>query len=120
MKTLTLYHNSACSKCRKAVEILDQSGHPYDVVEYLETPPSEAVIDALLRQLGLEPDQVARKREDEYEQLEARGELPRDRAGWIALLHRHPILIERPIVSDGRTAVIGRPPEKIVEWLKSI
>jgi arsenate reductase len=120
MKKLTLYHNSECSKCRKATEILNQSGVPYEVVEYLRDPPSIETLDSLLRQLGIEPEQLVRKGEDEYEALVASGALPGDRATWLRVLSENPILIERPIVSDGQTAVIGRPPEKITEWLKTV
>lgn len=119
MKTLILYHNSACSKCRKTFEILERSGREFKVVEYLDHPPTETELDSLLKQLKMEPERLVRTGEEEYEKLASKGQLPRDRRGWIQLMIQSPILIERPIVSDGSTAVIGRPPEKVVEWLKS-
>lgn len=116
---ITLYFNDACSKCRISLGIMNDSGLEFTTVEYLKNPPTEETLDSLLKQLKMEPEQLVRKGEDEYEALESQGALPKTRKGWIQLMVKHPILIERPIVSDGQTAVVGRPPEKIVEWLKS-
>jgi len=119
MKSVKIYHNSSCSKSRAALEILEKSNTPFTIIEYLKTPPTELVLDSLLSQLKMEPEQIVRKGEDEYEALEQSGALPKTRKKWIQLLVSTPILIERPIVSDGLSAVIGRPAEKISEWLKA-
>ena len=115
---ITLYHNSACSKSRAAFEILEKEKISFDVVEYLTHPPTEAVLDQLLTALALNPEQIVRTGEDEYEQMEREKKIPQTRKEWLKALVQHPILIERPIVTDGKTAVMGRPPERISEWLK--
>lgn len=114
---LTLYHNNRCSKSRAALEILEREKIPFEVVEYLKNPPTEKTLDQLLLQLGLEPQAIIRKGEEEYKQLKLDEKPPHTRKEWLKVLHQHPVLIERPIVSDGKTAVIGRPPEKITDWL---
>jgi len=110
MKTITIYHNSACSKCRATMEILEKSGHPIHVVEYLKQPPSAQILSALVDQLGVTVDQIVRKKELAELGL---AQMPQRHEEWIALLVENPLLIERPIVSDGKRAVIGRPPEKV-------
>ncbi len=118
MNKITLYHNSRCSKSRAVFEILENSKVEFRVVEYLTTPPSTQVLDALLIQLNKGPEQIVRTGEDEYVELRLSENPPQSRVAWLEVLVKHPILIERPIVSDGRSAVIGRPPELVEEWLK--
>jgi arsenate reductase len=100
--------------------ILENSNIPFETVEYLKAPPTEAVLDSLLNQLKMQPEQLVRKREDAFLELESSGKLPQNRSEWIRLMIQYPILIERPIVSDGTTAVIGRPPENVLEWLNHV
>jgi arsenate reductase len=38
-------------------------------------------------------------------------------AEWIQILAENPILIERPIIVKGEKAIIGRPPEKVLELI---
>lgn len=114
---LTLYHNAGCSKCRATHEILKSSGREFAVVEYLSTPPTPETLDRLLQQLEMQPDEITRTHEDRYEELGLDRTPPKSRAEWLKLLSENPILIERPIVSDGTRAVIGRPPENVRKLL---
>ena len=118
-KPLTIYHNPRCSKSRAALELLQESGATYSVVEYLISPPDEAALERLLEQLGKEPHEIARKGEDRYRELKLAERGPgMSRKEWIKILCANPILIERPIVTDGKRAVIGRPPESVAVLLK--
>ncbi len=120
MKRITLYHNSECSKSNEVLKILEDAKADFEVIEYLDEPPSTATLDSLLRQLKLEPQDLVRRGEDEYKMLKLGLQPPRSREAWLKIFSQYPVLIERPIVSDGRTAVIGRPPQKVADWLKSI
>jgi arsenate reductase len=114
--TVRIYHNPRCSKSRQALQLLQAHGDEAEVVRYLETPPDAATLDGLLQMLGLEPRELMRKGEAAYKASGAedpnlsRGEL-------IALMVANPILIERPIVVANGRAVIGRPPERVLEIL---
>jgi arsenate reductase len=113
---LTIYHNSRCSKSRGALELLQERGLSPNVVFYLETPPDAAMLKKLLKQLGISARDLLRKQETEYTELKLADTTLSDDA-LIAAMVSHPRLIERPIITDGKRAVIGRPPEKVLELL---
>jgi len=116
MTELTLYHTPRCSKSRGALELLEARGLTPEVVRYLETPPDAATLKALLGKLGIGARQLLRSGEDEYKTLGlADPALSDDQL--IDAMARHPKLIERPILVAGDNAVIGRPPEKVLEIL---
>ncbi len=111
-----IYHNPRCSKSRQALQLLKDNNIEPEVVKYLESPPDREELERILDLLGLEPRELMRRREKEYKELGLDDpELSRDQL--IEAMVEHPRLIERPIVvKDGR-AVIGRPPEKVLELL---
>ena len=116
MTDLTLYHNPRCSKSRGALELLEARGLAPTVVRYLDTPPSADQLRALLDKLGIVPRELLRSGEDEYKALGLADSSLSD-AQLIAAMVAHPKLIERPILVAGERAVIGRPPEKVLELL---
>jgi len=116
MPSVTLYHNPRCSKSRAALALLEENGCDVTIVEYLKTPPSVADLDILLDMLGLEPRDMMRRDEEEYQSLAlGRPELAREQL--LAAIHEHPRLLQRPVAVLGSRAVIGRPPEQVLELL---
>ena len=114
--TVTIYHNPRCSKSRQTLELLEGEGVTPTVVKYLETPPDAATLSSLLAMLGLEPRELMRQNEAEYTDLSlANPALSREQL--IQAMVEHPRLIERPIVVRDGKAVIGRPPEKVLDIL---
>jgi len=112
----TLYHNTRCSKSRGALELLQARGIEPEIVYYLETPPSPAQLRDLLLMLGLPARELLRKGEDEYrEQGLDDPSLPE--GALIEAMAKHPKLIERPVFVNNGRAVIGRPPERVLEIL---
>ncbi|EXF46510.1 arsenate reductase [Pseudomonas sp. BAY1663] len=116
MTELILYHNPRCSKSRGALELLEARGLKPEIVRYLETPPSAAELKALLDKLGLAPRQLLRTGEDEYQSLGLADPAISDEQ-IIDAMAEHPRLIERPILIAGDKAIVGRPPEKVLEIL---
>ena len=86
------------------------------MVDYLETPPSATELKTLLSQLGITARQLLRTGEDEYRELGLDDSSLSEEA-LIAAMVEHPRLIERPIVVANGKAVIGRPPEKVLDIL---
>lgn len=113
---IKIFHNPRCSKSRQTLELLHANSAQAEVVEYLKTPPSIAELEQILDMLGLEPRQLMRNKEAEYKENNLDDEnLTRDQL--LQAMVDHPKLIERPIVIRGKRAVIGRPPEKVLEIL---
>ncbi|AHL35484.1 arsenate reductase [Pseudomonas brassicacearum] len=116
MTDLTLYHNPRCSKSRGALELLEARGLAPTVVRYLETPLDAAQLERLLGKLGITARQLLRTGEEEYTALNL-ADQSLSQAQLIAAIAAHPKLMERPILEAADKAVIGRPPEKILEIL---
>lgn len=113
---MKIYHNPRCGKSRQTLALIEDAGIEPEVIEYLKTPPTAEELDAILKKLKIEPQELMRKGEAIYKELNlAERELTRDEA--IAVMLEHPKLIERPIVVQGRKAVLGRPPENVKELL---
>ncbi|MEZ1315228.1 arsenate reductase (glutaredoxin) [Pseudomonas fluorescens] len=116
MTDLTLYHNPRCSKSRGALELLEARGLTPTVVRYLDEPLDAAQIRGLLKKLGLSARQLLRTGEEDYKTLHL-ADAGLSEAQLIAAIAAHPKLMERPILEVGDKAVIGRPPEQILELL---
>ena len=112
---VTVWFNPNCSKCRGTKELLDERGIEADYLRYLEDTPSRAEIERVLGLLGTDdPRAIVRTGEAVYKDL---GLADADRDTLLDAMVANPILIERPIVIKGDRAVIGRPPEKVLDLL---
>ena len=118
--SIKIYHNPRCSKSRNSLALLRESGVEPEIIEYLDCPPDAATIVQLARLLGRPVAGLLRRGEDEFKQAEDLPDIDDDGAlaAWLA---GHPRVIERPIVvsADGDRAVIGRPPENVLELTTS-
>ncbi|MGB5966019.1 MAG: arsenate reductase (glutaredoxin) [Sulfurimonadaceae bacterium] len=116
MSEVQIWHNPRCSKSREAMKLLEENGIEAEVVNYLEADLDEAMIKSLLLKLDIDAIDLMRTKEDIFKELKLQN--VGDEGVLIRAMTRFPKLIERPIVIKGDKAVIGRPPEKIVEFLK--
>jgi arsenate reductase len=114
--SVTIYHNPRCSKSRQTLQLLQDKGIEPTIVEYLELPPDAVTLDAILKQLDMEPRDLMRQKEPEYETLNL-GDPGLSREVLIQAMVEHPMLIERPIVVANKKAALGRPPENVLEIL---
>ncbi len=115
---VTIYHNPRCSKSRKTLEIIEDSGVSPQVVLYLKEKLSAADILDLASRLHLPVADLLRRDETVFKEAPNLPDLSDDAAlaAWVAA---NPIVLQRPIVVDTATgnAVIGRPPENVHELL---
>ncbi len=115
--SITIYHNPRCSKSRQTLQLLEEKGIQPEIIRYLDQPPSVETLENLLAKLGMEdPRQLMRKKEAEYKAL-GLDDPALERQALLEAMHKHPKLIERPIVVHGDRARIGRPPEAVLEIL---
>ena len=110
-----LYHNPRCSKSRAALALLEERGVPLRVVRYLEEPLSRSALADLAAKLGLPARSFVRAGEASYA---AAGLGPASsEAAILDAIAAAPVLLERPIAVRGSRAVVGRPPERVLELL---
>lgn len=116
MQNIQIWHNPRCSKSRNAMTLLEEIGINADVVKYLENTPSKEQLKEVLKKLNMKASELLRTGEDIYKELKLN--TISDEEKLIDIMIANPILIERPIIIKGNTAVIARPIENLEELLK--
>ena len=111
--SVKMYHNPKCSKSRQTLALIQKEGVEPDIVEYLVNPPSAAELTNVLDMLGLEPRDIVRRKEAQEEGID--NDLDGD--ALIAAICKYPRALQRPIVVKDGKAVVGRPPEKVLDIL---
>ena len=108
-----LIHNPRCSKSRAAKTLLEERGVSFELRLYLEDPLTRDELGELQRQLGRPAREWVRRGEPAFA---ASGLGPDSSdAALLDAIAKHPELLERPILVRGDRAVVGRPPEKVLE-----
>jgi arsenate reductase len=113
---VTIWHNPKCATSRKVLEMIRQKGIEPQIIEYVKTPPSGADIKTALREMGLTPRELLRRKGTPYDELGLDDPKLSD-AALIAAMAKHPILIERPVVRSQKGSRLCRPPERVREIL---
>lgn len=113
---MTIYVKPTCTTCRKVLKILKESEADFDSVNYFEEPLSKKTLTQLVKSLGIPPRDLLRKNEKIYKELGlSKKELSDPQI--IALMVKHPDLLQRPIVIKGDKVVLARPAEEIEKFL---
>ncbi len=113
MHNIIIYHNPRCSKSCKTLQLLQEQNIDLEIILYLDNPPNAKHLQALLIKLGCSASDLLRKNEPEYKDLDLQSQNYSEDE-LINIMVKHPRLIERPIVEYGDKALIGRPPEKVL------
>ncbi len=113
---LKIYHNPRCRKSREALQYLEETKQSFDIINYLDNHLSKEEIEQLLKELGYQPEDLIRKNEAIWKEQYKGKKLSVDEL--VSALNENPKLIERPIISNGKSAVIARPLEKLIDFLK--
>jgi arsenate reductase (glutaredoxin) len=116
MSDITIYHNPNCETSRNVLAHIRASGTEPIIIEYLETPPTRAKLEELLKRMGISPRELLREKGTPYAELGLGDPTLSDEA-LIDAMMQHPILINRPIVVTSKTAKLCRPSESVLEIL---
>jgi arsenate reductase (glutaredoxin) len=112
---MKIYHNPRCSKSRQTLQFIEEKGAAVEIVKYLEDIPSESELKSILKALGIEAKALLRKGEADFKEHFKGKDLSEDE--WIKAMIQYPKMIERPIVVKDNKAVLGRPPENVLDLL---
>ena len=116
MSEVTIYHNPRCSKSRQTLALIRDKGIEPNIILYLEGMLTPEDIAHTLDLLGVRAIDIIRKNEAEFKTYFGDADKMSD-AKLMMAMARHPKVIERPIVIARNKAVIGRPPENVLDIL---
>jgi len=110
---ISIYHNPKCSKSREGLSVLENSGKDFKKILYLEEKLTKKELAAILKKLNIPPIDLVRKKKSIWkENYNDRNFSDQE---IIKIMVENPKLIERPIVVNNDSAVVGRPTSKITE-----
>ena len=112
---MKIYHNPRCSKSRETLQIIKDAGAEVEIIEYLNAIPTVDELKMILMKLNLRPKDIIRKGEVVYKEKFKNSDFNDDE--WVKIMIEYPKLIERPIVVKGNKAILGRPPENVLDLI---
>ena len=111
---LVIYHNPRCSKSRATLQILEDRQCQPEIIEYLDEPPSPEELKRIIGLLGVPARELLRTTEPVYHDADLDDDSLSDDE-IIEAIYDYPALLQRPIVVQGERAIIGRPPERVLD-----
>lgn len=112
---IQILYNPRCSKCREALALLEGESCEIEIKEYLKDNLTKKELKDILSKLGVKAIDIVRKKEDLF--IKKFKDKNFTNEEWIQILLENPTLIERPIVIDGYNAIVGRPPQLVIDLL---
>ncbi len=112
---MVFLHNPRCSKSRAVKALLEEKGAAVRERLYLDEPLTRAELADLAERLGKSAAEFVRSGESAFSEAGLTAESSAD--AILDAMAAHPILLERPILVRGDKAIVGRPPEGVLELL---
>ena len=110
-----IYHNPRCRKSREALKYLQDKGYDFEIKDYIKNLLSIEEIVELIESLNIKPIELVRKNEAIWKENFKNKDL--DDNQIINALSKYPKLIERPIVTKGKSSIIAKPIDKLLNFL---
>ena len=114
--TVTIYHNPACGTSRNVLRLIRERGEVIEVIEYLKTPPTRAMLEGLVARMGISVRELLRRKGTPYDEL-GLGDAGLSDGQLLDAMIVHPILIYRPIVVTAKGMKLCRPAETVLALL---
>jgi len=95
---------------------LRDNGVEPTIIEYLKNIPTVEELESISTKLKMRPSEFIRKGESDYKENNIK-EVLNDDSSLFKAMNQFPKIIERPIVVKGEKAVMGRPPENVLDLL---
>lgn len=112
---IKIYHNNRCGKSREALKRLEETGKEFEIIKYLENPPTFDEVTTLLQKLNYKPLELVRQKEAFWiENFKGKNLTNED---IVKALSENPILMERPIVILEDKAIVARSVEKLNDFI---
>jgi len=112
---IQIYHYNKCGKSRGALCLLENKNAKFSVRYYIDNPLNVKELKALHKKLNVPLIEMVRTNETVYKKLFA-DKTPTDKQ-LLEAIAEHPILLQRPIVETNESAIIARPPEKVLDFI---
>lgn len=112
---IKIWHNPRCRKSREGLAVLESAKVDFETIKYLDSPPSEKELTDTIRKMGITPMDLVRTKEAIWKE-NFKGKKLSDQEVIKAMV-KFPKLIERPVVINGKKAILGRPAENILSIL---
>ena len=110
---MIIYHNPRCRKSRETLALIKNKTSDFEVIEYLKNPLTAKEIKLVISQLKIKPLELVRIQESIWKENYCDKQMQDDEI--ITAIANHPKLMERPIVTTNKKAIIGRPPENVLD-----
>lgn len=112
---IQIYHNQRCGKSRNCLLVLKESNKEFEIINYLDTPPTADDLRKLLAKLKFTPIELVRQKEKIW--IENFKKIKLSDNQTIQAMVENPILIERPILVKGNQAIIGRDLDNVIPFI---
>ena len=103
---IQLFHNSRCGKSKNCLAFIENSNIEFEIIKYLENPPTIAELTLILKKLNFKPIELVRQKESIWIEKYKNKSMTND--AIIKAMVENPILMERPIIIDCDKAYIAR------------
>ena len=116
---ITIYQKPTCSTCRQVMMAFKEHGIPFESINYVIDPIPLNKLREIVEKIDAAPHEIIRTKEAEFKALNIDASTL-TKTDVLKILEKHPLLIQRPIIEVGKKFILGRPAEKVQEFLSSL